>query len=269
MTLFRITRHAMTVVGAVGLMMVVAPYAGAQQASTTPADVLRDGAWVAQHVDVVFDSMPSVWVVQKNVMDRDWVTVDARGTNFYAYGAPVAPQTFAARSDPRSPLYQAWFGVYVIADSAAARPDMAMQLGALDQQSWLGAMGDPKPAFAALRTEQHGTVVVAGVSRPLYTFDATTHSDLSEGTTPLAQRLGMPAEASWPKGLVSFHELGVRGYYTYWYDPARRLTVIVYACASSFADGSGAARDNFPALDASLMQMMRNVHVRDRTASAG
>lgn len=269
MILFCVTRHAMTVAGAVGSIMVVASHAGAQQGTATPTDVLRDGAWIAQHVEVVFDSMPPVWAVDKTVMDRGWVTLDARGTNFYAYGAPVAPQTFAARSDPRSPLYQAWFGVYVIADSAAARPDMAMQLGALDQQSWLGAMGDPQPAFAAIRTGKHGTVVVEGGSRPLYTFDAATHSDLSAGTTPLAQRLGMPAEASWPKGIVSFHDVGVHGYYTYWYDASRRLTVIVYACASSFVDGSGATHDNFPALDASLMQMIRNVRVRDRATPAG
>lgn len=267
MTVFRMTRYAIT--AALAAAPLVAPDATAQQqpVSATPSEALRDGAWIAQHVSVAIDSMPSGWVFQPTVMDRAWVTLDVRGVNFFAYGGPVAPQTFAARSDPASPLYQAWFGVYVIADSAAARPDIPMQLGGLDQQSWLGAMGDPQPVFTLTRTQARGTVAIAGVDRPLYTFDAATHSDLNNGATPLAQRLGMPAEASWPKGLVSFHDLGLHGYYTYWYDAPRRLTVIVYSCASAF-DRSGVKRDNFPALDTTLMQMMRNVRVRDRPTSA-
>lgn len=114
-----------------------------------------------------------------------------------------------------------------------------------------------------------GLIMVAASHAGAQQGTAATHSDLSAGTTPLAQRLGMPAEASWPKGIVSFHDVGVHGYYTYWYDASRRLTVIEYACASSFVDGSGATHNNFPTLDASLMQMIRNVHVRDRATPAG
>ncbi|HKV50294.1 MAG TPA: hypothetical protein VJO52_03760 [Gemmatimonadaceae bacterium] len=259
----------MTLALAIGPMMAVAPHATAQQraSAAAPSEELRDGEWISKHVEVAFDSIPSGWVVEQNVMDRAWVTLSMRGTNFYAYGGPVAPRTFASRSDPASPFYQAWFGVYVIADSAAARPDVPLQLGALDQRSWLGAMGDPQPAFTLTRTQARGTVVVAGTTHPLYTYDATTHSDLSDGASPLAQHLGMPAEATWPTGLLSFHDIALHGYYTYWYDASRRLTVIVYSGASSF-DQSGTMRDNFPALDAAFLQMMRNVRLRDRAPAA-
>ncbi|MGH7633865.1 MAG: hypothetical protein ACRENC_09065, partial [Gemmatimonadaceae bacterium] len=198
-----------------GLAVHLAPSARAQ---TAPPAASRDGAWIAQHIRATFDSMPPGWVAQQNVMDEIWAPVHVRGVNYFAYGGPATPHAFAARSDPDSPFYQAWFGVYVTAGPAAARADVPMRLGALDQRSWLGAMGDPEPQFQLIGTHRRGKVVVEGIARPLYEWNATTHSDLGPGTTPLATQIGMPPVGQWPHGLTPFHALLLRGYYTYWYD---------------------------------------------------
>ena len=211
--------------------------------------------------------MPASWVKEQNVMDDVWKPLSMRGVNYYAYGRPKPPHMFAARSDPESPLYQAWAGVYVIADSDAADGATPMRLAELDQLSWLGAMGDPRPAFKLTGTRERGTIAIAGADRRLYAFDATTHSDLGPATTPLAKHVGMPPATQWPPGLAAYHEISLRGYYASWYDAKRSATVIVYTCAAAY-DHSGSRRDNFPTLDADFKQMMRNVHVQDRLLRA-
>jgi hypothetical protein len=93
------------------------------------------------------------WIVQSNVMDEIWVPLKLTGVNYFAYGAPVKPNAFAARTDASSPLYQAWFGGYAInggKEVFATRIkenefDWFSKFAELDQISWLAAMGDPHP----------------------------------------------------------------------------------------------------------------------------
>jgi hypothetical protein len=47
-------------------------------------------------------------------MTPHWEPLHATGTNYYAFGAPKPGNRYAERSDPASPLYQAWIGVYAI-----------------------------------------------------------------------------------------------------------------------------------------------------------
>lgn len=229
-------------------------------AQRRPSLHVRDGAWVARHIVAKFDSMPGGWVAERNVMDDIWAPLGMRGVNFYAYGGPVAPHAFASRSDPSSPSYQAWFGVYVVVGRKAAEPKMPMRLGALDQRSWLGAMGDPAPAFTLIDSRAIGAISVAGATRPLNEWNADTHSDLGPGATPLATSLGMPPVGDWPRGLGAFHAVRLRGYYTFWYDAARDVSAVVYACAAGFDVGKD-RRDNFAALDGTMLRMMRTVRL--------
>jgi hypothetical protein len=194
--------------------------------------------------------------------------------NCYAFGAPVAPHTFAARSDPDSALYQAWIGVYVVAggrdifaENKSEGFRTALKLTDLDQRSWLDSMGDPHPDFTLNATHRRGTILVEGALHPLFTFDATTHSDLTSARTPLEKHMGMPPATSWKNKLAPFHELQLRGYYTCWYESRRDLTVVVYAAAAGFEDESGKRRDNFPGLDAQFLQLMRSVRLRSLAPS--
>ncbi len=90
-------------------------------------------------------------------MDPIWKPLGYKGVNFYAYGGPSNKQDIAVRSEPDSPLYQAWFGAYVISGgksiSEVGDKNQACQaflaLGEYDQRSWLEAMGDPHPLAAS------------------------------------------------------------------------------------------------------------------------
>lgn len=223
----------------------------------------------AKHTTISFDPLPPGWIAEQNVMDDIWTPLRLRGMNFYAYGGPAAPHTYAARSDPDSPLYQAWVGAYLIEGNESANAHLAMTLADLDQRSWLSAMGDPDPAFTLTAQQVQGTILIDGVGHPLVRFEATTHSDLGPGITPLGKHVGMPHAASWKDKLAPFHDVTLRGYYTYWYDRQRDLTIIIYACAAAFTFESGERRDNFPALDAHLLQMMRSVHLIDAGGTHG
>ena len=234
-----------------------------------PATGNHSGEEKAKHTRVSFDPLPPGWIAEQNVMDDIWKSLRLRGVNFYAYGGPAEPHPYAARSDPNSRLYQAWVGAYVIEGSKAANSRVPMKLADLDQRSWLGAMGDPDPAFTLTAEHEHGTIRIDGVEHPLFTFDATTHSDLGPGTTPLAKHMGMPPIANWKNKLVPFHDIELRCYYTYWHDTRRDLTIIVYACAAGFKLESGERRDNFPALDTQFLRMIRNVRLVAATGADG
>jgi len=83
-----------------------------------------------------------------------------QGTNYYSAGAPVGTSPFWERFDPKSPLYQGWFGVYVVNDFPCAsewsQPNLkpadipcsianVEDIISVDQFVWLAAYGDPTP----------------------------------------------------------------------------------------------------------------------------
>jgi hypothetical protein len=238
----------------------------------------EDGASLEHRVHVQFSAMPATWTVAQQVMDTIWQPLGLRGVNHYAYGKAVPPHTYAARSDPQSELYQAWFGVYtVVGDSAfrlASGKNYAirsvMKLAEYDQRSWLEAMGDPRPLANADTTVDMQKIMIDGVERTVCLFHMQTHSDLSPGVTPLAHYIGMPG-ATARLNLPSYHDLSLHGYYAFWYDQKRNATIIVYAASSAFLPSTVLPRgrhspvldDNGVALDKQFHEMMRGVHIVD------
>jgi hypothetical protein len=215
------------------------------------------------------------WIVQTHAMDDIWVPLKLTGTNYFAFGAPVKPNTFAARSDPASPLYQAWFGGYAInggkhvfAKGVKAKEfDWFAKFAELDQASWLGAMGDPRPNAKWLHHSKPQTIHIDGEARTLYIATMVSDSDVSESsdhTTELAKSIGMPQKlASGPVQVKPFHPLTVKGLYAFWYDSKRDMVFVVYAVASTFKDSTGGWHDNYPLLADRFRDMMQKVKVID------
>lgn len=219
---------------------------------------------------VVFDSLPAGWVVdQLNEMDPIWQPLGARGMNYYSFGAPVPPDPYATRSDPLSPLYQAWLGAYVVvgaldsasADSAALQQHWVVALTERDQQAWLAGMGDPSPVAQAVLPLRRSEIRIAGAMRTLYVGEMRTHSDLSQGGTPQSMSLGMPPAFQWKGSLDAFHDVVLHVQGAIWYDPARRVTIIVYAASSSYHTRDGKLHDNGPALDSLLRAAMGRARI--------
>jgi hypothetical protein len=245
----------------------------AQQNEQTPTAhpqiATETGASAAERANVSFDPLPAGWIADQQVMDPIWEPLGVRGVNHYAYGGRTSPNEFASRSDPDSPLYQAWFGVYTIAggkdkfQTGAQQRDFqaAVKLAEYDQRSWLEAMGDPKPVATSDTHPVIATLVIDGAKRTLYSADMQTHSDLSSGSTPLATGIGMPPVAKWQKELSPFHEITLHCEFAFWYDAQRGITVFVYAASSAFKLKSDGIRDNGPALRKQLHEMMQRVRI--------
>jgi hypothetical protein len=215
------------------------------------------------------------WIVQKNVMDGIWVPLKLTGINYFAYGAPVKPNTFSARSDASLPLYQAWFGGYAInggkevfASGVEANEfDWFAKFAELDQASWLAAMGDPHPSAKWVRHSKPQTIHIAGDARTLYTATMASDSDVSAASnhmTGLAKSIGMPTElSSGPVPVRPFHPLTIEGLYAFWYDSKRDMVFVVYAVAGAFKDSAGRWHDNYPLLAKKFREMMQKVKVID------
>ena len=238
------------------------------------APELRTGKDVAEHVRVSFNPLPAEWVTEQNVMDPIWEPLGYKGVNYYAYGGPLSGRSFAARSDPSSSLYQAWLGAYVIVGAKSvfglgekeAQCAAFVKLAEFDQESWLAAMGDPHPVMKWSGSKNILTIPIDGSERTGCSLEAATHSDLSSAETPLTKHMGTPPETAWKDRVSAFHELDLHVLGAWWYDRQHDLTVIVYSASSAFRNNSGRIRDNGPALDHELREMMGRVRLVDVAA---
>ncbi len=205
----------------------------------------RDSALVAQEradaVAIGFAKPPPAWITpMKNQMNDIWEPIKADGVNYYMFAKPRTWFTaYSERSNPISPYYQAWVGGYVIKARDGSLPadleSLAWQVTALDQRSWLSAMGDPSPVADWSPATRVGSITVDGHSLPLWHGTMLSHSDLSAHPGgPLATLIGMPPRSLWPPGVDSFHDVSLDGYFACWVDLQRKVSVVVYAVAANY-----------------------------------
>jgi hypothetical protein len=206
----------------------------------------HDSELVAQEradaVAIVFAKPPSVWTTpMKNRMNDIWEPIKANGVNYYMFAKPRTWfNRYSERSNPISPYYQAWIGGYVIKTRDGSLPtdleSLAWKVTALDQRSWLSAMGDPSPLADSSPATRVGNITVDGHSLPLWHGTMRSHSDLgAHPTGPLATLIGMPPKSSWPSGVDSFHDVSLDGYFACWIDSQWKVSVVVYAVAANYA----------------------------------
>jgi hypothetical protein len=192
----------------------------------------RDSGLVAQEradsVAIAFAKPPPAWIApMKNPMNDIWDPIKANGVNYYMFAGPRTWFTpYSERSNPLSPYYQAWVGGYVIKQRDGSLPAnleaLAWQVTALDQRSWLSAMGDPRPIADASGATRVGNISIDGHSWPLWHGTMQSHSDLSANASgPLPTLIGMPPMTAWPSGVTPYHEVSLDGYFACWVDPQR------------------------------------------------
>jgi hypothetical protein len=238
--------------------------------STDPLPATHVSNAVPAKIDL--GSLPPEWSRDTNVMDLIWQPLHLKGVNYYAFGGAQAPNQFAARSDPASPLYQAWFGAYAIqggreifsSNDQSKQFAWLAQLAEFDQKSWLAAMGDPQPEAKWTWHSAPKFETVDGAPRIMYHATMKSHSDISvpsPGSTPLAKMLGMPGAKSLVVAVKPFHPITLKGLYSFWYDAARDMTFIVYAVSSSFKGPNGELHDNGPVLQPQFRSMIKQVRI--------
>jgi hypothetical protein len=195
----------------------------------------------ADSVAISFGERTPAWIApMKNQMNDIWDPIKANGVNYYMFSGPRTWFTrYSERSNPLSPYYQAWVGGYVIKQRDGSLPanleTLAWQVTALDQRSWLSAMGDPRPIADASQATRVGNIVIDGHNRPLWHGTMQSHSDLSDNASgPLPTLIGMPPKSSWPSGVTSYHDVSLDGYFACWVDPQRKVSVVVYGVAATY-----------------------------------
>jgi len=213
---------------------------------------------------IVFAKPPSAWIApMKNQMNDIWEPIKANGVNYYMFAGPRTwLNSYSERSNPISPYYQAWVGGYVIKLKDDSLPldlqSLAWQVTALDQRSWLSAMGDSRPIADSSPATNVGNIMIDGHSLPLWHGVMQSHSDLSAHPKgPLATLIGMPPKSSWPAGVDSFHDVTLDGYFACWTDAQRKISIVVYAVAAGYA-GQKAEPSNRNLINDELMSLMKS-----------
>ena len=212
-----------------------------------------------------FEMLPAGWIPQMcQPMDGIWTGLGLKGMNYFSFGGPAHRfDDYSARSDPSSPLYQAWFGVYVIAghanwvsaDGTITGSELA-RVAEFDQNAWLGAMGDTKPQTEFVASEKPESVKIAGKVRPLIVATFRSHSDLNTNKSKLAELVGMPRQEQWNRDLDSYHNVLLTGFLSAWYEPAKDVTIVVYANGAGYKTRNGREVDCFPALRKDFISLM-------------
>jgi hypothetical protein len=221
----------------------------------------------ADGVAIVFSKPPSAWITpMKNQMNEIWAPIKADGVNYYMFAGPRTwHNTYSERSSPISPYYQAWVGAYVIKREDGTLPDdlqsLAWQVTALDQRSWLSAMGDPNPVAEPSPATSAGNIMIDGHNLQLWHGTMQSHSDLSARPKgPLATLIGMPPRASWPVGVDSFHDVILDGYFACRADSVRKVSVVFYAVAAGNT-GQVATLNNRSLINDELLALMKSAKV--------
>jgi hypothetical protein len=217
----------------------------------------------ADAVAIIFPTPSRAWIApMKNQMNDIWNPIKANGVNYFMFAKPKAWfNDYSERSNPISPYYQAWVGGYVIKARDGSLPkdleSLAWQVTALDQRSWLSAMGDPSPTADSSPATRVGVISIDGHSLPLWRGTMQSHSDLSEHPSgPLATMIGMPAKSLWPSGVESFHDVSLNGYFACWVDSQRKVSVVVYAVAADYLTQDQIHR-NSAKIDDELLELMK------------
>jgi hypothetical protein len=232
----------------------------------------RDSDLLAQErkdgVAIDFVGTGTAWVKpMKNLMNSIWLPIQAKGVNYFTFAAPDnVLRSFSERSNPRSPYYQAWVGGYVTQrDDGTLPSDLPMwasQVTALDQRSWLAAMGDPMPVANFGAAAPMGHIEVDGRDLQLWHGAMQSHSDLSDHPRgPLATLLGMPPKSTWPKGIEVFHDVTLDGYFVCWSDPKRNISVVIYAVAAVFGNRSEMLGDNRRIINDEILNLMKSARI--------
>ncbi len=266
-------RKALLVVTAIAIAMGFAYVARftlllnvARVAMNRDAGVLRQER--TDTLAVVFPRPPPAWIsAMKNQMNDIWDPIKADGVNYFMFAGPrTLVSTFSERSDPQSPYYQAWVGGYVIKRRDGSLPDnlqsWAWQVTTLDQRSWLSTMGDPNPLAESDSATQAGEITIDGRQLPLWHGIMRSHSDLSahpEG--PLATLIGMPPKSIWPRGVSSFHDVTLEGYFVWWAEPLKHVSVVMYAVSASYPGQSPIEQHSTKLISDELLTLMKSAKI--------
>jgi hypothetical protein len=217
-----------------------------------------------------FDFLAPGWLAPQTIdMTPFWSAagLPETGTNHYSLGAPASSSSpFWERFDPESPLYDAWFGTYVVDDFQFAsewdRPvvrvddipnsiQRVIALATVDQIAWLTGFGDPHPEAAM----DPSSVVVLPAANGYFLVLGRMASDSDVGGT-------LPDLPFYPPYSTVAAEVGPYAKVTlttaalFKYLPSRGELVIVYSSGTEWTTLDGRPHATPPLVTAEQFAMM-------------
>jgi hypothetical protein len=211
-------------------------------------------------------------------MNEIWQSISLKGVNYYSLGEPQKDSNYSQRSDCKSPYYQAWFGTYII-DAKNQLFDFPnedinagdiklitklLDIGALDQSSWLYAMKDPN-GFASTfliipkRKIDAKEITIDGQPAHIIEFSMNSHSDLTDSTGGLINFIGMPDKKNWVGNLQANHHITINGFYIYWYNKEDKTLKIIYGTGCSYKGKDNSNFDSYPLLKDGMLKMAKEL----------
>ena len=211
-------------------------------------------------------------------MDEIWKSISLRGVNYYSIGEPKQGSNYSQRSDCKSPYYQAWFGTYVIDaknqlfdfpneeinTNSIKIIEKLLNIGVLDQSSWLYAMKDPNGLTSTSiinpnRKIEPKDILIDGQQAHIIEISMNSHSDLTDRTGGMINFIGMPDKKSWQGNLQAYHPITINGFYIYWYNKNDKTLKIIYGTGCSYTDKENSKFDSYSTLKAGMLQMAKRL----------
>lgn len=131
---------------------------------------------------LVLKNIPDSWINGVALIDmtKTWqrAAIRAQGLNYFTIGAVA--NGLSSRYDPTSPMYQAWFGGYVVRfqEERSWSAKEHVLLGVADQKKWLAYYGDPRPMMEFLSIDNGEDVTIGRYKTKLYYWTGLSHSDV-------------------------------------------------------------------------------------------
>ena len=226
----------------------------------------------AQAADLVpsFGFVPPTWLTPLAFpMTAFWgaAGLPEQGINYYSAGAPASPSSpYWERFDPGSPLYEAWFGTYVVDDFQFAsewdHPQVrvadipnsiqrVLALATVDQIAWLTAYQDPHPYAEVVPS----TLVVLPAANGYFYGAALmkSHSDVG-GTIP--DFPWYPPSSAHASEVAPYADVTLTTSYLFKYLPDAHELVIVYSSGTIWKTLDGGLHATPPRVSATQLAMM-------------
>ena len=226
-----------------------------------------------------FESIQKGWIKHplKGQMDEIWSEkIGKRGMNYFFVGTPRSIfSQYSERFNPKSKLYQAWFGCYIILDEEGlaygfenGNPiwEKFIQLAIEDQNAWLKTYRVSNPQTKITEMLEEPTVININDHEAYLSFwQGESQSDLNESgslSEDLNQILGVPKKESWNKMVKSHHPVILKGFFIIWRESPYPATFCCYGCGVEFKTLEGKIVENFSKIKDDLLDMARGIKIK-------
>jgi hypothetical protein len=211
-------------------------------------------------------------------MDEIWKKqIKKRGMNYFIIGAPASIfNQYSDRFNPRSKLYQAWFGCYTVIDdmdnvkygfeNGEPNWQKLAQLAVADQNAWLKSYGlsNPHTKIDKMLTEP-AIFNIDGCEGHISFWQGSSQSDLNDkgsANENMNILLGTPKKKVWEKIAKAYHPIKLHGFFLTWRKPPYKATFCCYGCGVQYKTTEGNEIETFSKIKDEMLEMAQGIKIQ-------